>query len=314
VAGEALRCPYHGFHFSIDGSLAKTPLSYPVNGTYQRNCRARHYHVDQRFGEIWISPDPGAAKVDDLSGAETTFHAERVIVTGEIRTWLDHFLDVGHIPAAHSRSLLERAPDKARVSAEFRFSASSSFPCRGAGIASIQGLNAPAWFHYLASGGGVGFLSKFMCERDRTVSLEVKASMIAPATQELHFRYTTRFGEFLARNITVLNPQGDGQIEMSLIGTSHAKSPVRAFLDRRILARRMVLAHILAEDGAFLSRAKVTDLARFNLTPLDQTVLALRTASGRYFRERSAFFAEVSLIRSLMEPESPKLSQVTKAA
>ena len=57
-----LRCVYHGWKFTVDGTCVDLP-SEPPDSAFKSRIRARHYPVAEAGGVIWayLGPDPAPA-------------------------------------------------------------------------------------------------------------------------------------------------------------------------------------------------------------------------------------------------------------
>jgi hypothetical protein len=71
-----------------------------------------------------------------------------------------------------------------------------------------------------------------------------------------------------------------------------------SWLTRRLLAD-FVEQHLRVEDGRFLAHAQFVRDARFQATPMDVTVQAMRTLFQAYQLKKGHLYPEDSLIRTL---------------
>ncbi len=100
VRGNRLICPYHGWEYSDDGSVALVP-AHSMRGP----AKARKYDVVSRYGLLWV-------ELDDLPGEIPTFqeyedtsfmkvHCGPYLFNASPFKVVENFLDVSHFPFVH---------------------------------------------------------------------------------------------------------------------------------------------------------------------------------------------------------------------
>src|SRR6266568_4604018 len=136
VQGEDIRCGFHHFRFNADGECANVPSVFGADEAFRSRCGVRKFFVREEIGLIWVSVEdesssPFPVDVDDLP-------EDRVIVTGafdvegDIRVWMDHFLDMPHMLWTHAESSFFGSAERPATieSPHIGISADSQYPVR----------------------------------------------------------------------------------------------------------------------------------------------------------------------------------------
>lgn len=107
IEGDRLRCAYHGYAFGADGACVDIPAQDRSVPIPTRAACGRAAAVTERYGLVWIAPEPPAWPLPEI--AEWDEPATQVFVTEQ--TWhagaaqmTDNFLDVAHFPFTHRGS------------------------------------------------------------------------------------------------------------------------------------------------------------------------------------------------------------------
>jgi phenylpropionate dioxygenase-like ring-hydroxylating dioxygenase large terminal subunit len=108
VAGEHLRCTYHGLEFDTGGICRKIPAQAQIPAT----ARVRRYPVVERNALIWIwMGDPDRA--DPSAIAEIGWHDDpawawrsaHFPVAGNWQLLIDNLMDLSHLPYIHPNTI-----------------------------------------------------------------------------------------------------------------------------------------------------------------------------------------------------------------
>lgn len=106
VVGEALACPYHGWHFDASGRCTKIP-GVDAERIPERAC-VRTYQAREQSGLVWICvgaqprwPLPSSHEID---GLRPVFTSEDDVAC-DWEHVVENMLDGTHIPVVHARSL-----------------------------------------------------------------------------------------------------------------------------------------------------------------------------------------------------------------
>ncbi len=81
IEGEDIRCGFHGWKFSGDGACMDIPCS-SVHLKSSSIAKIKNYHVQEKFGMIWIYSNPTAVDTpplpsfNDLEGHDVTVHVD----------------------------------------------------------------------------------------------------------------------------------------------------------------------------------------------------------------------------------------------
>ena len=108
VAGEAIRCAYHGLEFAADGACVRVPCQDLI----PPKARVRSYPVVEQDAAIWIwmgdveKADPAAIPRhpwhSDPAWAWRSAHYE---VNGNWQLLIDNLMDLSHLPYIHPHTI-----------------------------------------------------------------------------------------------------------------------------------------------------------------------------------------------------------------
>lgn len=111
-------CPYHAWSYELDGTFRSRPSDASFEGLNAMDCGLIRLPAEERYGMIWVLPDPRgeldlennlAGVVDDLESYQ--FDRYEHFETREIRprmNWklvVDTFLETYHVNVLHAKSL-----------------------------------------------------------------------------------------------------------------------------------------------------------------------------------------------------------------
>jgi len=103
IDGDALRCPYHGWTYNIDGQCIRMPAH--LDQKPSAKARVQTYRVEERYGWIWVTPRQTATEIpvfpewDDPSYRKI-FCGPYAYKAAAPRA-VENFLDVAHFPFVH---------------------------------------------------------------------------------------------------------------------------------------------------------------------------------------------------------------------
>jgi phenylpropionate dioxygenase-like ring-hydroxylating dioxygenase large terminal subunit len=66
---RALRCPFHGFTWSLEGALVEVPCEWDFPHVDRAAYRLPEAHVATWGGFVFVNPDPAAPPLDEYLGA-----------------------------------------------------------------------------------------------------------------------------------------------------------------------------------------------------------------------------------------------------
>jgi phenylpropionate dioxygenase-like ring-hydroxylating dioxygenase large terminal subunit len=117
-----LRCPYHGFTWNRDGSLAEVPTSWDFDGLDPEALRMPEAKVELWGGFVFINPDPDAGPLAEhlgeaprhfdrvpLDGWGTKIHAAKVLDCNW-KAGLEAFIEAAHVVTTHPQSVTGNDP------------------------------------------------------------------------------------------------------------------------------------------------------------------------------------------------------------
>ena len=105
IEGECLVCPYHGWAYAGDGACVRIPALGP-GASIPRKARALGvYHVQERYGLVWVCLGSPAAAIPALPEIEdsdyhTFLWGSDVWETSAARL-VENFIDASHFPYVH---------------------------------------------------------------------------------------------------------------------------------------------------------------------------------------------------------------------
>ena len=103
--GGRLQCRYHGWEFDSDGDLLRVP-ALGDDATLPRACLQQPAAVCERYGLIWLAPEPPVCDLPDFAewddpAFDTAWNEPRRTTAGAAQL-CDNFLDAAHLPTVHT--------------------------------------------------------------------------------------------------------------------------------------------------------------------------------------------------------------------
>ncbi|MAF28938.1 MAG: hypothetical protein CL820_02880 [Croceicoccus sp.] len=144
----SLRCPFHGFTWSLDGAVKSVPEKWDFPELQDAELSLPQLHVGEWQGYVMVNPDPDAAPLEDYLGAlsqqwsdagwDLTGRFKAVHVTKKIRAnWKvaqEAFMEFMHGNYVHTNSIVPAAPAEAMRQDVF---AGEPHFARGIGVAGV---------------------------------------------------------------------------------------------------------------------------------------------------------------------------------
>jgi phenylpropionate dioxygenase-like ring-hydroxylating dioxygenase large terminal subunit len=114
VRDGKITCPYHGWQYDRSGACVRIP-SLPEGTSIPARARAVAYHVEERYGLVWVALEEPVASIPGFPQDEF----EDPSYTGEVfsvLTWntsagrsTENSMDVSHFPFVHANILADPA-------------------------------------------------------------------------------------------------------------------------------------------------------------------------------------------------------------
>jgi choline monooxygenase len=142
-SGNVIRCPYHGWTYTLDGALHGAPEFEGVAAWDRRDVRLPQFRVDTWGPYVFVCQDDAAPALSEVWGAipeeavaigcpiaGLEFHSRRdYIIECNWKVYVDNYLEGYHLPAAHPS--LFRELDYAQYRVEtFRYYSSQIAPIK----------------------------------------------------------------------------------------------------------------------------------------------------------------------------------------
>lgn len=307
VRGEDIRCAFHHFRFGVDGACVDVPKVFGTDETFKESCRVRRFFVREAISLIWISieDEPDAPFPID----ETELPSDPVVmagsfdVDGDIRVWMDHFLDVAHCIWTHAETAYAGSPDRPAelASVAINIDQVSQYPVRRAIEMTFRVPSQGRAISYALPMrlvfAGTRLRDAFIrSRRGGEDYLRVRADLVTPLCQETW----SGVGPIKMRVWTGITPVAHGKNRFLYggIAGTHGAGRIGRWLARRLLAD-FVQQHLQIEDGRLLALAQFVAGDRFRATPLDATVQEMRSLFAAYQKEKAHLYPPDSLMRRL---------------
>jgi nitrite reductase/ring-hydroxylating ferredoxin subunit len=311
VRGDCIQCPYHHFEFDERGACARIPPHFGPTDDIQKDCTVRSFYVQESRGLVWISIEPPEITPFPVpaafeGGDDESYITGSFPIRGDIRIWLEHFLDMHHVIFTHAPSAYGGGGTRGLAELEsfqVAIDPTSSYPVRNAAVLRVRPPHAFPFRRSLLQAGGLGaYLIQAIRGARRAAShLEAAVDLLTPLSQRLCATFASGFGVFRYDLIVSLVPlaRDRSRIVYSFrIPDLDRRGLVWRFFLRRFIAG-FIEAHVLVEDGRFLSIAPfVSDFFRL---PSDVTVDSIRAMFARYVERKAALYPETSFIHELRD-------------
>lgn len=118
VRNGALVCPYHGWEYDRSGACTRIP-SRPADAPIPDSAKAQAYHVQERYGLVWVAMEEPEADVPlfpgDVYGQPgwKSFISYRAVWNTSAARAVENFMDFSHFPYVHTGIL--GTEDKAEI-------------------------------------------------------------------------------------------------------------------------------------------------------------------------------------------------------
>ncbi|WP_165759331.1 Rieske (2Fe-2S) protein [Mycobacterium decipiens] len=308
IRGEQIQCGFHHFRFDINGRCTHIPAVFGADEGFRRRCNVRKFFIREEVGLIWISvedepeaefPVDASLLPDDRITATGSFN-----VDGDLRVWLDHFLDIPHCIWAHAESAYFGSPERPAELASVRVGIgnASRYPVRRAIEMAFCIEDDGRYARYAVPVRMLAVMDRIKKRLHRnlragcTSHLKVRADLVTPLCQETR----SRVGPLKVCAWTGINPlsAGKNQFIYSLVADARNRGWISRIFGRKLL-HDFVRYHLGVEDGNFLAYARYFDDERLCATDLDSTVLAMREMFTTYQREKGKLYPDDSLIHAI---------------
>ncbi|PRW63504.1 hypothetical protein CEP50_09905 [Actinopolyspora mortivallis] len=309
VRDGKIRCNFHHFRFDENGFCVKIPEVYDVDHEFRRRCSVRSFHVREEVGLVWISVEdepsaPFPVERDNLPN-DPVVVTRTFDVGGDIRVWMDHFLDVPHCIWTHAESTYSGSPERpARLAhSSIGINHDCDYPVRRAIEMTFEIDDDSPTATYALPMRMLTIVSRLRRslrrirgKPNKSPRLKVRADLVTPLCQETR----SRIGRTNIAMWTSINPleRGKNQFVCSIVADGHGKN----FLERKILRNLMsdfIYQHLGIEDANMLAQANYVEGERFRATDFDRTIQSMRTMFTRYVEEKSHLYPKGSLIHDL---------------
>lgn|GEM_PF-6434266 len=308
VLGNSIRCGFHHFRFDTNGDCVSVPEVFGADETFRRRCRVRRFFVREEVGLIWVSveDEPDAefpVQIDSLPKDRITA-AGSFAVDGDLRVWLDHFLDVPHCIWTHAESTYSGSPERPAelASLSIGIEPDSRYPVRSAIDMTFRVEDDGGYARYSLPMRTLVALDRTMARlrrrsrSGRVAHVSVRADLVTPLCQET----VSRVGSMEVRAWTSISPLSTGKNRFfyAAVADGCRRGPGGKVLARRLL-NDFVRQHLGVEDAHWLAAAQYLAGERFRATELDSTVLAMREIFAAYRSEKCHLYPAGSLIHSI---------------
>lgn len=313
VEGETIRCGFHHFRFATDGACASAPERFGCGPSLQ-TCRARRFYVREAVGLIWVSVEDEAHApfpIDEAEWPDASLVATGAFdVFGDIRVWMDHFLDAPHLVSTHTESVYSAGSGRQAEFESIRIGIEpdSRYPVRRAlefvlNVSARSGESASMRLLRRTLAAGFGKRTLTRPRGDGRYRLRVRADLVTPLCQETW----TRLGGLDLRIWTSVTPvSGDrNRFFYAALASNGRIGPLKRWLGGKLVARGLE-RHLGVEDGRFLPYARFAEGSRFFETPLDATIRSMRAIFAAYQEEKAHLYPPDSLMRTLRYGDAPR--------
>ena len=311
VAGETIRCNFHHFLFDVEGHCAGAPEVCGLDETRRQELRVARFYAREALGLVWVSIDSAAPfprLLLEASPADVVTGSFEV--RGDLRVWMDHFLDSAHCLWTHAETAYGGSHDNAAVfeSIDIDIGPESEYPVRSAVRMTFDLSRHRARAHYspvLRLLGAASRARRLFSRRRRDVpsaprNLEIDVDLVTPLCQYTHSTYRSGGSQHGFEGVTGINPIGEGRNQFLFSGffPRGARGRWTRWLQRLFL-ERFVPQHLGVEDARLLADTSFVPSERLVAARTDATVLAMRAMFSRYRAAKGHLYPEGSLIHRL---------------
>ncbi|WP_188112977.1 aromatic ring-hydroxylating oxygenase subunit alpha [Mycobacterium simiae] len=116
IVGDTLRCGYHGWRFSADGTCIEIPALGDGASIPARSTLPRPAAVTERYGFVWLAPRTPLAPLPDLAPPSGEANSGTAFLTpSEVKVnaafIIENFLDEAHVPFVHTATIGGAGPE-----------------------------------------------------------------------------------------------------------------------------------------------------------------------------------------------------------
>ncbi|MDD7806036.1 MAG: Rieske (2Fe-2S) protein [Endozoicomonas sp. (ex Botrylloides leachii)] len=310
IQGESIHCPYHSWGFNAAGRLTDVSQDYNLSHEDFDNIRVKRFYVKESLDLLWVSientPLPIAPSHQGKDYVTGSFS-----VTGDLRNWMDHFLDATHCIWTHDNSVFgnNRKISPTIKSVSIDIEKTPSYPLNNAVQISYNYFNRPKFFSLLkwAPLTAVAFLlgstAKAILYRrnpfkSKALQKEhyVCVDLPTPLCQKTH----TRIGNDTVEAWTSLIPGENNQhrFMFSAYISGPKQNRLKTFLARYTL-EKIIPYHLKVEDQAVIKHIPFQKITEMSLTPYDNTVKIMRQMFKQYIQNKKDLYPDNSTIHQL---------------
>jgi phenylpropionate dioxygenase-like ring-hydroxylating dioxygenase large terminal subunit len=311
VRGETIRCDFHHFRFDVEGRCVETPDACGLDAARRLELRVPQYHVREALGLVWVSGDASAPFPSLLlEAAPAEVVTGSFEVRGDLRVWMDHFLDALHCLWTHAETAYGGSPDNAATfeSIDIDIGPDSEYPVRSAVHMTFDLSRHRGSAQYspvlraLAAAGRARRLFSFRRHRAERGprNLDIDVDLVTPLCQYTHSTYRSGSSQYGFEGVTAINPIGEGrnQFLFAVFFPKAAASGISRWLQRLFL-KRFVPQHLGVEDARLLAETAFVPSDKLIPMRTDATVVAMRAMFSRYVAAKGHLYPAGSLIHRL---------------
>ncbi|OLZ51466.1 hypothetical protein BS329_16940 [Amycolatopsis coloradensis] len=310
VRDGTIRCDFHHFRFDATGSCVEVPSEFEVDENFRQRCTVRRYFARESVGLIWVSaedepeaPFPVDHRLLPERYVLQTGHFE---VAGDLRVWMDHFLDIPHCVWAHAETVYggsQNAPADL-LDHKIDIDTDSTYPVRPAVAMKFGVPDRDPVASYdlltLAYTTAIRLARRLHLPvkhaRPFTQGLEVH--LVTPLCQETHGRIGRMSLPFIGWSGLAPIDENRHQFFYSGIVPWNGEGRLRRALFRTAV-KHFAERHLGHEDNRFLAAAAYVEGEEFHDTPMDTTVRAMRSLFADYQKRKAHLYSSDSLLPQL---------------
>lgn len=315
VVDDGIRCGFHHISFDVHGHCLSIPQVLKCGEDFKKKCKVRSFYVKEALGLIWLSLESENESPFPISLAKIPDWADIVThsfdVEGDIRVWMDHFLDPAHCIWVHAPSFYsgtEEAPAQVDL-IEIDITNLSEYKDEPGVLFKLNALRPPAfWRVLLQSKSPLGLVEKLLSGAAlQPNKMEVRATVPTPFCQHSSSKHISAFGEYgleIWTSITPLSKNKNRFLSAAFL-RKKIKNPSLRKIMKPFLGKYIEL-HLGEEDHKYLRNTPFTANNDLLLTELDKTVTAQREMFARYVASKAHLYPKESLFHTLFPSEKIK--------
>jgi nitrite reductase/ring-hydroxylating ferredoxin subunit len=310
IDGELIRCGYHHYAYDQAGACVDVPAVQKVSEAARRRCDVRRYFARECIGLIWVSvqDEPRAPFPVDLGlvPEQANVATGSFELDGDVRVWMDHFLDLPHALYAHARSFFGpgREPELLTATAP-PIAPGATYPLRPWASFEVRAGHAPLRSRLFSPAVTLSMLLSGAAAMRYDYS-KVTVDLPGPFCQRYNLVVESPLGDHDVDFWTAINPRARDRLSFTYAGYFRSSAFFgarrRGPLVRRIQQRVLPLfleRHIIADDSRFLGPSRYMAREHLEGKPFDECILGMRELLERYLIERKPLFARDSLAHEI---------------